>query len=197
MSFIKQNNLKYVKNLLHEDELYFFETLFHSKSIILSDKTTYYYNVGNVNSIINNRSEKNTNDYLWSLNYIYENYYLNNAYVEFKNEIAHYIIQLKLNVFHCYQHTKKELQINVAPNIKKCYLKVQPQYTRQLLSKKKHKFIYRFYIVSFLEADTVAKYLNFFNKRGKIVSIQKKALVYYSYLLNYKTIKKNFNIKNN
>ncbi len=91
-SFITENHLKFLSGIYHEDELWFFETMFKAKNVKFVPEVTYLYTIDNAQSITKKRSDKNLLGYLSVIKTIYNNYYL--KYPE-KAIIAYYISYLK------------------------------------------------------------------------------------------------------
>jgi glycosyltransferase involved in cell wall biosynthesis len=91
--FIDSHKLRFKSGILHEDELWFFETLHLAKRIVFSSKVSYFYNVGNQNSITKNFGLKNLRDYLKVLEHIYNNYYEPEKNRATKKIVGTYIIQ--------------------------------------------------------------------------------------------------------
>lgn len=91
-SFISENHLKFLSGIYHEDELWFFETMFKAKNVKLVPEVTYLYTVDNAQSITKKKSDKNLLGYLSVIKTIYNKYYL--KYPE-KTIIAYYISYLK------------------------------------------------------------------------------------------------------
>ncbi|MFA9289764.1 MAG: glycosyltransferase family 2 protein, partial [Solirubrobacteraceae bacterium] len=96
--FLKETNLKFQKNLLHEDELWFFETNFYAKKICYIDNITYEYKTDNPDSIINNIKDKNVLDILKIINLIYNNYYTDSNVNKDRNIVGYYILYLIKNL---------------------------------------------------------------------------------------------------
>jgi len=186
-SFIQKNNLKFKSNLLHEDELWFFETLFFSENIFLNDKTTYYYNVTNNDSIMNNISPKNIKDYLSIVFIIYNKYYLNIEHSKYSNEIALHITRSKQVIFYFYNFLSAEEKKLVNPFIKQNFNTIQPKRTKQLVSKKMENRFYKFHITTFLPIEDLVTYHN--RPKGLLKKVNRKILFYKTFIKNYKTIK--------
>lgn len=91
--FIDTHKLRFKSGIFHEDELWFFETMHSATRIVFSSKVSYYYNVGNQNSITKNFGLKNLRDYLKVLEHIYNNYYEPEKNRATKKIVGTYIIQ--------------------------------------------------------------------------------------------------------
>jgi glycosyltransferase involved in cell wall biosynthesis len=150
-SFLEQNKLVFKKGILHEDELWFFETLFHSNAIILNDKVTYYYNVANVNSITNNFYEKNLESYLTIAKQVYNNYYLKERNKPHLETVAVYLTYLKIKTInHCYKKLSKSNRQKVAPSIKTVFKNTPVYRKKRVLSNKLEKLHYIFNLTEVL-----------------------------------------------
>ncbi len=161
--FIVKNKLDFVNKLLHEDELWFFETLFYSKNIILSDKITYYYNIKNPDSITNQFKVANVESYLQIIKIIYEKYFQEYKKENFIELISIYIIRLKtLTILHCYNKLNKTDQKTVAPMIKQNFNFFKPRREHKILNKGLEKWYYNFELLQILPLNYT---LNFFLKK--------------------------------
>ncbi|MCB0466960.1 MAG: glycosyltransferase [Aequorivita sp.] len=92
-SFIDTHKLRFKSGIFHEDELWFFETMHLAKKIVFSSKVSYFYNVGNQNSITKNFGLKNLQDYLKVLEHIYDAYYRPENNKATQKIVGTYIIQ--------------------------------------------------------------------------------------------------------
>lgn len=100
--FIKSQQLTFKKGLLHEDELWFFETLYLASKIILSEVVTYYYNTNNNTSITKNFSINNTKSYISIFKIIYDDYLNSSMHVKYANEIEYYLKEFQITIItHC------------------------------------------------------------------------------------------------
>lgn len=97
-SFLMKNKLKFKSSLLHEDELWFFETNFFAKKIKYINKITYEYLTDNLNSITNKENDKNLNDMTTMIFKIYHYYNSCNEHYK-KNIVGYYILYLIKNTF--------------------------------------------------------------------------------------------------
>ncbi len=97
-SFILSHNLSFKDGIVHEDELWFFKAMYLAKQIIFSPNITYYYNIGNQNSITKNYSLKNLTSYIDVIETIYETYYLQEKDDEKQLIIGTYILNLQIDV---------------------------------------------------------------------------------------------------
>ncbi|MFL0353813.1 glycosyltransferase family 2 protein [Xanthomarina sp. GH4-25] len=162
-SFLDKHQLVFKKGILHEDELWFFETLFHAKAIIFNNKATYYYNVANSNSITNDFKLRNLESYLEIIEYINEKYY-QNASIDYIREMhSIYITHLKIRVIrYCYKKLNKKDKTIGNSKIKNSFQKVQTTRHKQVLNKHLEEFHYHFRIAEVLESDKILKFLRYF-----------------------------------
>lgn len=167
VSFLKANKLKFKENLLHEDELWHFETLFHANAIILSNETTYYYNKGNSNSITNNFTLKNTQSYLKIINYIYQNYYLNKTFNEHQDITSTYITYLQIiTIRHCYKLTPKLLKPESESLICESFNTIRPKKQKRTLSKKNENAHKLFKKIMHLDLETISTFMYYQRSRS-------------------------------
>lgn len=96
--FIFSNQLKFQEGIVHEDELWYFETLYLAKNIIFNSQVTYFYNIANQNSITKNYGFNNLESYLAVINTIHKKYYLAEKDDEKKIVIGTYILNLQITV---------------------------------------------------------------------------------------------------
>jgi len=174
--FILNNNLKFKDSLLHEDELWFFETLINCQSVILSDQTTYYYNTGNQNSITNNFSIKNTKAYLDILDTIYQKYYLDAESTEAKNVTNLYLNYFKMTIItHCYFNTANQDKENVNKLITNAFIAIKlPDASYNNLNNSLKQLYQNFKTVLPLGLDKTLNYLRWYRSKSlkKIIKRQ-------------------------
>ena len=72
--FINKNNLRFKNGILHEDELWFFETMLLAKNVKFVNHETYFYRTDNENSITSKLSDRNLESYISVLEEVYEKY---------------------------------------------------------------------------------------------------------------------------
>lgn len=72
--FIDKNNLRFKNGILHEDELWFFETMLLAKNVKFVNHETYFYRTDNENSITSKLSDRNLESYISVLEEVYEKY---------------------------------------------------------------------------------------------------------------------------
>ena len=72
--FIDENNLRFKSGIVHEDELWFFETMLLAKNVKFINQETYFYRIDNEESITKNLGDKNLESYLQIMEEIIEKY---------------------------------------------------------------------------------------------------------------------------
>lgn len=181
--FLNQYQLKFKRGILHEDELWFFETLFYAKGIILNNQPTYYYNIGNVSSITNNYSLKNLKSYLEIVSIVYNTYYLKAT--SNKNTIASYISYLQfLTIVNCYQRLeikdKNEANILIQDTFKTIKLDDFVP-TLDQANNKKFKL---FQTYSHLDADALVKLFKYERSKSWIRKLKLKLMLWNTQRVN-------------
>jgi len=177
--FLQKNNLIFKDGLLHEDELWFFETLFFSDNIILNNKATYFYNVANDDSITNNMSSKNIEAYLTIIEIIYKKYYLTCNY---NDEIALYITKLKQVSIHFYNTLLDKDKALVKPSIKQVFDQTKTKRLKKIVSNKIEKRFRKFQVTTLL----AEKYFFNYHQKPKTIfnKINRKILFYIALFKN-------------
>ena len=176
-SFLITNDLRFKDGLLHEDEIWFFETLFYSNAIILNDSPSYFYNTGNQSSITNNFNIKNTQSYLRIVELLYSEYYQKSKSTVDKEVITTYITYLKMIIItHCYFLTSANEKSKVSTLIRNTFKTIETHRTHQVLSEDLEKLHQRFNKVYSLGLDTTLNYLRFYRSKS-IKKILKRNLI--------------------
>src|SRR5690606_20859240 len=174
-SFLDAHQLFFKKNILHEDELWFFETLFHARAIIFNDKPTYYYNVGNVHSITNNFGLRNLESYLEIIGFIHEKYYLKADKKQDKEVCAIYLTHLKIKAIeHCYKQLNKKDRLEAKPIIEACFGRVTPVRTKKILADSFETLHYHFKLVKLLSPNLILRYLRYYKSSRTMRQIKAK-----------------------
>jgi glycosyltransferase involved in cell wall biosynthesis len=177
-SFLDTHHLLFKKGILHEDELWFFETLFLARAIIFNDKSTYYYNVANVHSITNKFGLRNLESYLEIIENIHEKYYLKASNEQDKEVSALYLTHLKIKAIqHCYKKLEKEDKFKANSKIKTCFNNIQPLRNKQVLITSFEDLHYHFKLVEVLEPHNILKFLRYF-KSSKILRNIKSKMIF-------------------
>lgn len=176
-SFLDAHQLIFKKGILHEDELWFFETLFHAKAIIFNDKPTYYYNVANIHSITNNFGLRNLESYLEIIESINEKYYQKASTEQDKEVSAMYLTHIKIKAIqHCYKKLNNEDKQKANSKIKTCFNDIQPLRNKQILVDSFEELHYHFKHVEVLEPNNMLNFLRYFNS-SKILRQIKSILI--------------------
>lgn len=170
--FINKNNLRFQKGIYHEDELWFFETMYFARNVKFIDKETYLYRTDNSESITNKLSDKNTLSHIEILKIIYEKYYLNLSTEEQRPIIARYLSYLKKLFIHFSIRERKFLksetinqllhslkETNLLPDNKKVLSNSDELYYRSLekLSLQKFPVIQKYFFNN--PVNSLRKYL--------------------------------------
>lgn len=171
LDFLKNHNLVFYNGIMHEDVLWYFETMFLAKNIFCSEKTTYYYNVNNNNSITKNIAQKNIYDYLVIIEQIYKKYYLKCNNSKTKDLIGIYIIFLKIHMLElinrCINLDKKETFKKIKIGNNKTI--VERNVTR--LNKKIEKKIFIFNYILNQKNEKSILLLNFYGNKNFVLKI--------------------------
>ncbi|WP_291135972.1 glycosyltransferase family 2 protein [Flavobacterium sp. UBA7663] len=171
LNFLKNNDLLFYNGILHEDVLWYFETMLLANTFFCSEKTTYYYNINNNTAITKNIKQKNIFDYITIIEQIYEKYYLKCNNKKTKDLIGVYIIFLKIQMLElinrCANLDKKE----TFDKIKTCFNKTIVERKVVKLNKKIEKKIFIFnYIINYKNEKSVFL-LNFYGNRNFILKL--------------------------
>lgn len=177
-NFLTTNGLKFKDGLLHEDEIWFFETLFYANAIILNDTPTYFYNTGNQSSITNNFNIKNTESYLRIVEILYSEYYQKSKKAVDKEVIAAYITHLEMIIItHCYYFTSANEKPEVNTLINNTFEAIKTNRTKQILTDDLEKLHEKFKKVLPLGLDTTLNYLRFYRSKS-IKKILKRNIIF-------------------
>ncbi len=136
-SFINSQHLRFKKGILHEDELWFFETMLLAKNVKFIDHETYFYRTNNEDSITRKLNDKNLESYIAILEEIYQKYILRKDL-----EIAQwYNIYMKKIIIDFAIREQSKLSTEVINKLEKC---LQSTYTelpaKSSLSKMNEKY---------------------------------------------------------
>ncbi|TYB80254.1 glycosyltransferase [Bizionia gelidisalsuginis] len=184
-TFIDFHNLNFKRGIYHEDELWFFETLFHTKGIIFNDQATYFYNVANTASITNNFNIKNLESYLFIIEYLYKNYYKNEEYKTDKNMVSMYITYLKmLTLRHCYEKLDTETKQQATPLIKATFKNSFTARSTPILSEGEEKMHYHFKLVELFSPEEILDYLTFYGSKKIKNRLKRRSVLKRAKLLN-------------
>ena len=183
-SFIKKNSLKFKKRLLHEDELWFFETLFYAEYITLNQKVTYFYNIGNDLSITKNFKKKNLLAYCDIVETIYDKYYLNPEFKSHKEIISIYLDNMKIKIIgYCYKQISPREKREVNNVILNLFLKIKNKRNENVLNSKIEAIHKNFKIVNKIHPKLQLKSLRYSQSNRLIRKVKNY------FILNYAKIK--------
>ena len=93
--FLERHKLQFLHGIFHEDELWFFETMYLAKNVKFINAETYLYRTDNSQSITKNVGEKNLESYLKILETVFQKYYQNNSDSYKKAVVERYLQYLK------------------------------------------------------------------------------------------------------
>lgn len=191
LEFLKNHNLQFYNGILHEDVLWYFETMLKANTIFCSEKTTYYYNVNNENAITKNIKQKNIFDYLTIIEQIYDKYYLKCNNKKTKDLIGVYIIFLKIQMLElsnrCANIDKKE----TFDKIKTCFNKTIVERNVIKLNKKIEKKIFIFNYIIHQKNEKSILLLNFYRNRNFVLKFLFKVYKFI-YQNSFNKINKNY-----
>jgi glycosyltransferase involved in cell wall biosynthesis len=168
-SFLDSHQLVFKENLLHEDELWFFETFYHAKTIIFNNKPTYYYNWSNTDSITNNFKIKNLEAYFEIIEFIFDKYYTYNSNSFFKEFASIYITHLQMRTIqYGYNRITKQFKKQASTLIRWNFAKVDPSRDKIVLDLKLEELQYNFKIVKVLKPKTIFTAIRYFESTKKM-----------------------------
>lgn len=90
--FINRHNLRFKEGILHEDELWFFETMLFARNVKFVNKETYFYRIDNQDSITKNVGDRNLESYILVMECIVKNY---SQHPQFHNIASWYSVYMK------------------------------------------------------------------------------------------------------
>lgn len=168
--FLNKNNIRFKEKILHEDELWFFETMFFARNVKYIDQETYFYRTDNLDSITKNVGDGNLYSYLEILEIIFKKYYINNTDNNIKAVSARYLQYLKKLIIDFAIREKDKISnaslLKVEETLKKTHTK-SDNFT--LLNKRNEAYYKALNKLSLFPFQTIEKY--FF--RNPINSIRK------------------------
>jgi len=168
-SFLDTHQLVFKENLLHEDELWHFETFYHAKAIVFNNIPTYYYNGSNINSITNNFKLKNLEAYFQIIEVIFNKYYNNNSNSFYKEFSSAYITHFQIRTIrHGFNKITKKLKKKASALIKLNFKKVDPSRNKLVLDIEIEELQYNFKIVKLLKPKTILTAIRYFESTKKM-----------------------------
>jgi len=176
--FLEKYNLRFRNGLLHEDELWFFETMFLAKKVMFINDETYLYRTDNSESITKNIGEKNLNSYLEILETVYLNYYINNQDFYKRAVFERYLQYLKKLIIDFSIREKAKLTDESFLKLEEMLKKVHTNSDQlTLLSRKNEDYYKALNKLSLFDFKTIEKYffknpMNSIRKQYKLLQIK-------------------------
>lgn len=169
--FINENKLRFKSGIVHEDELWFFETMLLANNVKFIDQETYFYRVDNQGSITKNVSDRNLESYLIVMEEIVRKYSRNQRFKIIANWYAVYIKKIFLD-FAIRDRSKlsNEVIIKLELALKKSYI---PLGKDNLLSKNNDLYYKTINQLSLQNFTVIKKYFfrNPVNSLRKILNV--------------------------
>lgn len=181
-SFLDRNNLRFKNGILHEDELWFFETFSQARNVKFINQETYLYRTDNSESITKNVGDRNLESYLIILEDIFNNYYKNNCDPYSKAIVERYLNYLKKLIIDFSVREKSKLSAGILVKLEDTLKKIHTvSDDLKILSKKNETYYKALNNLSVFPFDVIQKYffknpVNSLRKRYKLLQIR--------YLLN-------------
>ena len=177
--FIDENQLRFKDGILHEDELWFFETMLCARNVKFINEETYFYRIDNQDSITKNLGDRNLESYIKVMQEIVEKYSVNSKFDVIATWYAVYIKKIFLD-FAIRDRTKlSDEVISKLESALKAYYR--PLGKESILSVNNDIYYRTINKLSLQSFDIITKYFfrNRINSLGKIIKVLK-----ISYLLN-------------
>lgn len=174
-NFLIENNLKFKIGVLHEDELWFFETMLKARNVKFINSETYFYRTDNEDSITKKLGDRNLESYIEILNEVYTKYIAAG-----KSDFAiWYLVYLKKLFIDFAIRERAKLSNEIIKSLEKTLQNTFTELsTLSLLSQSNVKYYRAINKLSTKPFDVIEKY--FF--RNPVNSIRKK---YRLILINY------------
>lgn len=167
INFLKENNIYFKSNLLHEDELFFFNVIYCSNSIVIIDNVTYFYNKGNNNSITKNLSYKNVLSNIYILESFFE-FYKNETNKIRKNTLAVYILFFKKTVLYFYETLNLQDKRLCEEKLNNCFKRTRLKITSRKIFNSKLTYWRKLNKIYFLSIEEINKYFELKKNRNKL-----------------------------
>lgn len=176
--FIDKNGIRFKSGILHEDELWFFETMLLAKDVKFLNAETYFYRIDNEDSITKNVGDRNLESYIQVMEEIIKKYGQHEQFSIIASWYAVYMKKIFLD-FAIRDRSKLSDQIisRLEVALKDCYVPLQNE---NILSKNNEIYYKTINKLSLQSFTTIEKY--FF--RNPVNSIRKiKNVLKISYFL--------------
>ncbi|KEY18519.1 glycosyltransferase [Kaistella antarctica] len=95
--FIDKNDLRFKSGIVHEDELWFFETMLLAENVKFINSETYFYRIDNQDSITKNVGDRNLESYIQIMEEIIEKYSQHDRFTLIASWYAVYIKKIFLD----------------------------------------------------------------------------------------------------
>lgn len=165
--FINKNKIRFKSGILHEDELWFFETMLLAKNVKFINYKTYFYRIDNQDSITKNVGDRNLESYIQVMEAIVKNYSQHKQFNIIANWYAVYIKKIFLDFAIRERSKLSQNKISrMESALKDCY---RPLGNESILSKNNKIYYKIINKLSLQDFDIIQKL--FF--RNKINSIRK------------------------
>ena len=177
--FIDDNELRFKSGIVHEDELWFFETMLFAENVKFINNETYFYRSDNQDSITKNVGDKNLESYIQVMEEIIKKYSKHERFSTIASWYAVYIKKIFLD-FAIRERLKLSDQIisRLETALKDCY---RPLEQENILSKNNGLYYKTINKLSLQSFTTIEKY--FF--RNPVNSLRKISNTFkIRYLLN-------------
>lgn len=171
--FIDKNTIRFKSGILHEDELWFFETMLLAKNVKFIDSETYFYRVDNVDSITKNVGDRNLESYIQVMEVIIQKYAQHEHFSVIAKWYAVYMKKIFLD-FAIRERLKLSNQIisRLELALKDCYRDLESE---NILSKNNGIYYKTINKLSLQSFTTIEKYFfrNPVNSHRKIINVLK------------------------
>lgn len=171
--FINKYQLRFKFGILHEDELWFFETMLFARNVKFIDTETYLYRINNQGSITKNMNDKNLNSYIQIMYHIVTKYSKHKNFGVIAKWYAVYIKKILLD-FAIRDRAKlsDEIISKLELALKDCYL---PLGKDHILSKNNDIYYKKINQLSLQKFSIIEKYFfrNPINSVRKVVKVIK------------------------
>ncbi len=121
--FIDAHQLQFKLGILHEDELWFFETMVVAQNVKFIDKETYFYRIDNQESITKNVGDRNLESYVQVMETLVDKYFQNKQFATIASWYSVYIKKIFLD-FAIRERSKlsDDSILRLETALKKCYI---------------------------------------------------------------------------
>lgn len=171
--FIKKNKLRFKAGILHEDELWFFETMLVARNVKFINDETYFYRIDNQDSITKNVGDKNLDSYIKVMEEMVNKYSKHQSYNIIANWYSVYMKKIFLDfAIREQQKLSAEQIVRLELALKNCY---RPLSKEHILSKNNKIYYRTINKLSLQDFATIKKYFfrNPVNSLRKIVNVLK------------------------